>query len=386
MRAALAVSRVASRGQPVDRAVARDRSPRCRFSASALTPGRAGCFSRLVRRARAPGLDVARRAPGRGARISRRRACQQHPAGGAGRRARAGATPRNGGLSRGADWRRRLSGSARGICPIRRSCSGRRATRTALASAGRGDRRIARRDARRARHRAQARAGPRQRGFGRGERAGAGHRRRRARGRARRRWADRRRAGLRRGRGLSSRASGSRRAHRRAAARSSASSRRACRRSRTTFRCAIASSAGSAARVVVVEAVREERVAHHRAAGARAGAGRAGGAGRNVVSGRHRGCHALIKDGARLVETVGRRPRELGWTLRPPAPPARTQTKSLQMSRLEANDGDRRAVFASTNLAARTRPLDAGSAGRVGRARSCGTRHADGRRSWLRQT
>ncbi len=33
----------------------------------------------------------------------------------------------------------------------------------------------------------------------------------------------------------------------------------------------------------------------------------------NVLSGRNRGCHALIKDGARLVETVGDVLDELGW-------------------------------------------------------------------------
>ena len=33
----------------------------------------------------------------------------------------------------------------------------------------------------------------------------------------------------------------------------------------------------------------------------------------NVLSGRSRGCHALIKDGARLVETVGDVLQELGW-------------------------------------------------------------------------
>ena len=33
----------------------------------------------------------------------------------------------------------------------------------------------------------------------------------------------------------------------------------------------------------------------------------------NVISGRHRGCHALIKDGARLVETVDDVLDELKW-------------------------------------------------------------------------
>lgn len=36
----------------------------------------------------------------------------------------------------------------------------------------------------------------------------------------------------------------------------------------------------------------------------------------NVLSGRNRGCHALIKDGARLVETVGDVLDELGWSRR----------------------------------------------------------------------
>ena len=42
----------------------------------------------------------------------------------------------------------------------------------------------------------------------------------------------------------------------------------------------------------------------------------------NVLSGRNRGCHALIKDGARLVETVGDVLDELGW-----AHPGQNQVK-----------------------------------------------------------
>jgi DNA processing protein len=52
-----------------------------------------------------------------------------------------------------------------------------------------------------------------------------------------------------------------------------------------------------------------------------------------VASGRHRGCHALIKDGARLVESVEDVLDELSWPARQaPAPPS---TKSLQISQLE---------------------------------------------------
>jgi DNA processing protein len=57
----------------------------------------------------------------------------------------------------------------------------------------------------------------------------------------------------------------------------------------------------------------------------------------NVASGRYRGCHGLIKDGARLVETVEDVLEELGWT---PAARGRHagddgQSNSLQESELE---------------------------------------------------
>ena len=54
----------------------------------------------------------------------------------------------------------------------------------------------------------------------------------------------------------------------------------------------------------------------------------------NVMSGRSRGCHALIKDGARLVETVGDVLEELGWS---PASDkgSKTPSNSLPISELE---------------------------------------------------
>lgn len=53
----------------------------------------------------------------------------------------------------------------------------------------------------------------------------------------------------------------------------------------------------------------------------------------NVISGRHRGCHALIKDGARLVETVEDVLDELQWPRQPAGPPPRAN--ALQLSGLE---------------------------------------------------
>ena len=51
----------------------------------------------------------------------------------------------------------------------------------------------------------------------------------------------------------------------------------------------------------------------------------------NVISGRHRGCHALIKDGARLVETVDDVLDELKWPrLATPEPAATLQLSGLE--------------------------------------------------------
>ncbi len=55
----------------------------------------------------------------------------------------------------------------------------------------------------------------------------------------------------------------------------------------------------------------------------------------NVLSGRNRGCHALIKDGARLVETVGDVLEELGWA-KAGNPEANRCAKALENSTLGA--------------------------------------------------
>ena len=51
-----------------------------------------------------------------------------------------------------------------------------------------------------------------------------------------------------------------------------------------------------------------------------------------IQSGRSRGCHALIRDGARLVDTTQDILDEIGWTR---AARADASNKSLQMSELE---------------------------------------------------
>lgn len=55
----------------------------------------------------------------------------------------------------------------------------------------------------------------------------------------------------------------------------------------------------------------------------------------SVASGRYRGAHALIKDGARLVETVDDVLEEIGWG-RPAAPPVDGADKHIEISALEA--------------------------------------------------
>ena len=67
------------------------------------------------------------------------------------------------------------------------------------------------------------------------------------------------------------------------------------------------------------------------------------------LSGRYRGCHALIKDGARLVETVEDVLDETRLALRcHERPPGAIRLSHCKSSELEANDGAGRAVFGST--------------------------------------
>jgi len=76
-----------------------------------------------------------------------------------------------------------------------------------------------------------------------------------------------------------------------------------------------------------------------------------------IASGRHRGCHALIKDGARLVETVGDILDELGWMLPMARPPVTGPADAAGISTLEAvmAAGE---PYALDDLAARTgRPV-----------------------------
>jgi DNA processing protein len=55
-----------------------------------------------------------------------------------------------------------------------------------------------------------------------------------------------------------------------------------------------------------------------------------------TLAGRHRGCHSLLKDGARLVESVEDVLDELNWP-RPAAIQALDSLNHLQLSDLEAN-------------------------------------------------
>ena len=73
----------------------------------------------------------------------------------------------------------------------------------------------------------------------------------------------------------------------------------------------------------------------------------------SVVSGLYRGCHALIKDGARLVETVDDILEELGWRRATRPAPPENGLKSNNVNTLEACLGSGNPMSVD-ELAART--------------------------------
>ena len=325
MRAALAVSRVAPRGQPVDRAWLE--------TAATLSFLRFGgdtracrLFLELVRQPALPGAStlVERLAAALdippAERTAHIRRAEQIAA-----RALVDAADRGLiGIPIGADG---LPGLAAADCRIRRSCSGRRRPRLRW----RGQR--LRSSDRAPRHRrdspSRARSGASSpRGIGRRERPGARRRRRRARGALEAGGGTVAVLGLRRRRVYPAE-------HRELAA-------------RILERGAIVSEFPPGTPPLAHHFPLRNRIISGLSRGGRGRRGRAksgslitarrpssraGTCSRcraGLLSGRHRGCHALIKDGARLVETVDDVLEELGWTVRPPAPPAQP-TKSLQI-------------------------------------------------------
>ena len=71
-----------------------------------------------------------------------------------------------------------------------------------------------------------------------------------------------------------------------------------------------------------------------------------------ILCGNHRGCHRLIKDGARLVESVDDVLDEIGWARRAPAQ-AENSHNHLQLSDLESNMA-RGELYTVDNLAEKT--------------------------------
>ena len=129
--------------------------------------------------------------------------------------------------------------------------------------------------------------------------------------------------------------------------------------------------------VVVVEAGSKSGSLITARAGARAGRDVLAVPG-GILSGRHRGSHALIKDGARLVETVEDVLEELRWTLPSTGSPAQP-TKSLQMRGLEGTMAAGE-PYSVDDLAARTGRSTPDLLAELGALEVERTRHADGRR------